>query len=54
MEMFRRLVLVSVSVAAASCVLAACSNATSSESGALGTSSIEPAAIALDASNQFS
>ena len=48
----RRLV-TTAGLIAAGWLLSACSNTTSSEAGALATSGIEPAAIALETSNSF-
>jgi hypothetical protein len=48
----RRLVTIAALIAA-SWLLSACSNATTSEAGALATSGVEPATIALEASNQY-
>ena len=50
---FRRLVTATAGLIAASWLLSACSNTTSSEAGALATTGIEPAAIALDTSNSY-
>jgi hypothetical protein len=49
----RRAVTATGVLIAAGWLLSACSNATTSEAGALGTAGLEPAAIALETSNQF-
>ena len=49
----RRLVPAIAGLIAASWLLSACSNTTSTEAGALATTGIEPAAIALDTSNSY-
>jgi hypothetical protein len=49
----RRSVTATAALIAASWLLSACSNATTSETGALGTSGVEPSTIALETSNQF-
>jgi predicted small secreted protein len=49
----RRLITATAALIAASWLLSACSNATTSEAGALATSGLEPATIALEASNQY-
>jgi predicted small secreted protein len=49
----RRLITATAALIAASWLLSACSNATTSEAGALATSGVEPATIALEASNQY-
>jgi hypothetical protein len=53
MKLIRRLVLVTAALIAASGLVSACSTATTSETGALATSGVEPAAIALETSNQY-
>lgn len=49
----RRSVTPTAALIAASWLISACSNATNSEVGALGTGGVEPATIALEISNQF-
>ena len=49
----RRSLTATASLIAAGWLLSACSTATTPEAGALGTSGLEPAAIALETSSQF-
>ncbi len=49
----RRLVTITVGLIAAGWLLSACSNTTSTEAGALATTGVEPAAIALETSNSY-
>jgi predicted small secreted protein len=49
----RRFVAVPVTLIAASWLLSACSNMTTSEAGALGTDSVEPSTIAVETASQY-
>ena len=49
----RRFVTGAAALVAATSLLSACSNATTSEAGALGTGGVDPSTIALETSNSF-